>query len=314
MMLASVGMFVAWFLVGPMNIRLGETAFDAPMLALSFFVLAIAAPRASRLQSLALLSALVAVFCQSLSAIEGWVRFHLSSPPLPNPEGFHMFFVLNFSLALAGVVAALAFAASLKFRNLRLPLATLFPEVTFLDAPTELTLGVERLSNLMGVKSPQVAVVDSGEPAAFITSSKQGRTLAVSVGLLESMSPAELNACLAHELSHLKNNDLILRSFATATRIAVFAHPLGHVIEPALYRAREFQADRTASGFVGRHPLISALTKLRESQHYSNQGFEGSTGTACFLNHVSTNRLIRLFDKHPTLESRIMALKELDTN
>ena len=306
-------MFVAWFLLGPINVHLGVSALLLPTIALSALGLTVLSRRSSKVQSVALLSVLAVMFYQSLLAIAGWLHFQLDQPSLLEAEGvrhfFSLFFSVNVGLAIVGAVAAVAFGVSLEFRNLRLPLARLFPEMAFIKAPSEINRRVEILAKMMTVRPPQVAMIDSGGPAAFITSSKQGCVLAVSVGLLESLTADELDACLAHELSHLKNNDFAFRSFATAARIALFAHPLSHVIEPALYRARELMADRTAADFVGRNSLISALSKLRESQNYENAQL-GSIGTACLFNPVGANRLLRLFDKHPTLDARIRALKE----
>jgi heat shock protein HtpX len=218
------------------------------------------------------------------------------------------FYTLNVGLAAVGTVAALCVALSLELRKSHFPLTRLFPEMQFEASPLEVTRAVERLSRSMGVVPPKVTLIDSGNPAAFITRSKREYMLAVSVGLLESLSAKELDACLAHELSHVKNNDFSVRSFATSARVALFAHPLGHLIEPAVYRAREFLADRTAAGLVGRDALISALSKLRESQNYVTA--HRSIGTACLFDSVGTNPLFRLFDKHPTLEKRIRALQE----
>jgi Zn-dependent protease with chaperone function len=308
--------FVAWLLIGQMNIHLGEVALLVPTLALLILGIAVLSRRASKVQSMALLSVLGIMFYQSLSSIGGWVRFHLDPPAFLGAQGvqqiLHTFFAVNVSLAILGVVAALGFAASLEFRNLRLPLAKLFPEVTFLEGSPDINRSVERLSRLMGVEAPQISVIDSGRPAAFITSSKRRCALAVSVGLLESMSADELDACLAHELAHLRNNDFAIRSFATSARVALFAHPLSHVIEPALYRARELLADKTASEFVDRNALISALTKLYESQDYGTHEF-ASVSMACLFNRAGTTGLARLFDKHPTLETRIEALKEKES-
>jgi Zn-dependent protease with chaperone function len=306
-------MFVAWLLLGSFNMHVNESTLLLSTIALSALGLAVVARRLSRVQSVALLSVLVVMFYQSLLAIAGWLDFRLDRPSILEAEGvrhfFSVFFTLNAGLAIVGAVAAVAFGVSLEFRNLRLPLARLFPEMVFMRAPSEVTRRVETLSKMMGVRPPQVAMIDCGDPAAFITSSRQGCVLAVSVGLLESLTEDELDACLGHELSHVKNSDFAFRSFATLTRIALFAHPLSHIIEPAVYRARELMADRTAADFVGANSLISALSKLRESQNYVNEQFE-SIGMACLFNPVGTNRLTRLFDKHPTLDARIRALKE----
>ena len=237
----GIFMFVAWFLIGPLNVHVGESALLLPTIALSVLALTVMSRRSSKVQSVALLSVLVIMFYQSLLVIAGWLHFQLDGPSFLEAEGVRhfvsFFFTLNVGLAIVGTVAVVAFGVSLEFRNLRLPLAQLFPEMSFIKAPVEVTRRVEILAKMMSVRPPQVTMIDSGGPAAFITSSKQGCVLAVSVGLLESLTADELDACLAHELSHLKNNDFTFRSFATAARIALFAHPLSHIIEPALYRA-----------------------------------------------------------------------------
>jgi len=156
-------------------------------------------------------------------------------------------------------------------------------------------------------------LIDSGDPAAFITRSREGFELAVSVGLVESLSQDELAACIAHELSHVKNKDFVVRTFATSARVALFAHPLSHLIEPALYRSREFLADRTAVNLMGgRDSLVSALMKIYESQSYVTSQ-SGSVTTACLFDPASKSRFVRLFDKHPSLDARIKALGELKT-
>jgi len=314
----NVVMVVAWFLIGPLSLHhLGESALLLPTLTISILSVTFLARGSSRLQSVILLGGLALMLYQSVLTIAGWLHFDMIRSRYLEAEGvrhfFSLFFTLNVTLTVIGIVAASAFAVSLEFRNLRLPLSQLFPEMAFVQAPQELLCRVERLSSSIGVSPPQVSVIDSGNPAAFITSSKHRYVLAMSVGLLESLDDNELNACIAHELSHLKNNDFTVRSFATATRIALFAHPLSHLIEPAFYRTREFLADRTAAELVGKSPMISALAKIRESQSYANEEF-GSARLACLFNRTAGNRLTRIFDKHPALDSRIRALRELQTS
>ena len=135
--------------------------------------------------------------------------------------------------------------------------------------------------------------------------------MAVSVGLFESLNAEELEACLAHELSHLKNRDFIVRFLATMGKVGLFSRPWGYLIEPAIYRDRELLADKTAAEMLGGpKALISALTKIRESQTYEfNQS--GSIGMTCLFSLVSNNRLMQLFDKHPAISARIRALEEM---
>jgi len=307
-------MFLAWVLIGPLNIRhelwLPTLIFSA--LSITALGLTFIRKRSYRFQSIAFLAVLGIMFFESLQSIASWLHIELIDSSLVEGEAarhfLSFFFTLNVGLAAVGTVAAVCVAFSLELRKSHLPLAKLFPEMRFEVAPLEVTRSVERLSTTMGVVPPKVTLVDSGDPAAFITRSKREYVLAVSVGLLESLSAKELDACLAHELSHVKNNDFSVRSLATAARVALFAHPLSHLIEPAVYRAREFLADRTAADLSERGALVSALSKLRESQNYV--ATHGSIGTACLFGSVGTNSFFNLFAKHPTLEKRIRALQE----
>jgi heat shock protein HtpX len=307
-------MFVAWVLVGPLNIYHEPWLPTLILSTLSITVLGLAliVKGSYRFQSIAFLAVLGIMFFESLQSIASWLHIELIDSSLVEGEGVRhllsFFFTLNVGLAVLGTAAAVCVGLSLELRKSHLPLAKLFPEMRFEAAPLEVTRSVERLATTMGVGPPKVTLVDSGNPVAFITRSKREYVLAVSVGLLESLSAKELDACLAHELSHVKNNDFSVRSFATAARVALFAHPLSHLIEPAVYRAREFLADRTAADIAGRSALVSALSKLRESQNYVTA--HRSIGTACLFDSISTNPLFRLFAKHPTLEKRISALQE----
>jgi Zn-dependent protease with chaperone function len=304
-------MFAAFLLIGPFGIRHAADAlilfgFMAGALGIALV------PKYSSHQSRALMLVLAVLFYESLQSITSWLRVELTEvPALGEREALHgasFFFTMNIGLAAFGAAAAVVVVVCMEFRKTCFPLARLFPEMKFLSAPTELISSVVEISRRAGIAPPNVSVIDSGDPAAFITRSRHGFELAVSVGLLESLSRDELQACIAHELSHEKNNDFVVRSFATSARVALFAHPLSHFIEPALYRAREFLADKTAVQLVGgRDSLISALTKIRESQEYITSQ-SGSMATACLFDPASKNRFVRLFDKHPSLDSRIKAL------
>jgi heat shock protein HtpX len=315
--LPSAVMFAALLLVGPFGIHQADTLVLFGFMACALAV-ALISDRSSHQQSMALMFVLAILFYESLQSITSWLNIELMEVPmLGERETLHFvpfFFTMNVGFAIIGAAAAVIVAVYMEVRKTRFPLAKLFPEVGFVTAPTELIDSVSRISRTAGIASPNVSLIDSGDPAAFITRSRQGSELAVSVGLLESLSQDELEACIAHELSHVKNNDFAFRFFATSARVALFAHPLSHLIEPALYRAREFIADKTAVQLIGgRDSLISALTKIRESQDYVTSQ-PGSIATACLFDSASKRRVVRLFDKHPSLDARIKALKELNLN
>jgi heat shock protein HtpX len=307
-------LFAAFLLIGPFGIRhLGDSIVLFGFMG-SALAVALVSNRSSPRQSMALLFALAVLFYESLQSITSWLRIELMEVPmLGEREAVHaasFFFTMNVGLSAIGVAAALVVAISLEVRKTCFPLASLFPEVEFLPASTNLKRSVANIARKAGIALPNVSLIDSGGLAAFITRSRHGFELAVSVGLIESLSQGELEACVAHELSHVKNNDFVVRSFATSARVALFAHPLSHLIEPALYRAREFLADKTAVQLVGGgESLVSALTKIRESQDYLASPQSGSIAAACLFDPTGRNSLVRLFDKHPSLDARIKALK-----
>ena len=309
-------MFAAFFLIGPFGLRNRVASLVAFGLVANSLMIALVSKRSSRRQSTALLFALAILFYENVQSVAAWLHIELSAVPILGVREALNFgsvlFTLNVGLAVVGAAAALVVGLSLELRKSSLPLAKLFPEMEFSSAPAELTRSVRKMSGEAGIMPPGVSLIDSGDPAAFITRSRDGYVLALSVGLIESLSQSEIEACIAHELSHVKNHDFTVRSLATAARVALFSHPLGHVIEPAVYRAREFLADKTAVKLVGgKEALISALTKIRESQDYLNSQ-PTSIATACLFNSPRRIHLLRLFDKHPCLDSRIDALRELD--
>jgi heat shock protein HtpX len=316
--LPGVLVFAAFFLIGPFGIHNEVATLVVFGLTAGALAVALTSNRSSHRQSIALLAVLAVLFFENLQSITAWLHIELMEMrTLGVRETLNFvsfFFTMNVGLAVIGAAAAAIVAVSLEVRKTRFPLAKLFPEMRFSTAPTELINSVADISKAAGIAPPDVSLIDSGDPAAFITRSRNGSVLAVSVGLIESLSRDELEACIAHELSHIKNNDFAVRSFATAARVALFAHPLSHLIEPAIYRAREFLADKTAVQLVGgRDSLISALTKIRESQDYITSQ-PRSVATACLFDPASSTRFLRVFDKHPGLDARVKALRELNLN
>jgi len=303
---------LVWFLLGPLHVHGLPGIFAPLMIIVMLFALAsgVFLKRSFRGRSITLLCVLVLMFYQTLQLIVMGVQFELTHSDLVSVgirHFFSIFFDINLGLAIIGVVAASGVAAYLEFGKARLPLTRLFPEYRFLAAPMQIQRIVKRLASKAGVQPPQVSLIDSGIPWAFITRSRKGFVLAVSIGLLEALQPAEVQACLAHEISHLKNNDFALRFFATFAKVGLFTRPLSYLIEPAIYRAREHLADRTASSLVGGSgPLVSALRKIREA-HYEI-ATPSSVEMACLF-RTNKDRWFGMFDKQPTLDARINALQ-----
>jgi heat shock protein HtpX len=170
-----------------------------------------------------------------------------------------------------------------------------------------LTDTVKRLATSAGIECPSLCLVDSGTPSAFTVRTRRKYTIALSIGLLESFDRTEVEACLAHEIGHIKNRDFALRTFVTMARMALFARVLSYFVEAAFYRARELLADRTAALLMGGPgPLISALEKL-QNDNYADERLTGSA--ICFFEPKQS--IFRLLNKHPSLTTRIRLLKEM---
>jgi heat shock protein HtpX len=161
--------------------------------------------------------------------------------------------------------------------------------VTASEAPT-LHAVLEKLAGLADVPKPRAAVIESGVPNAFAAGrSPQRSTVAITRGLVDRLEPEEIEAVLAHELSHIANRDgavMTLASFPAVTlreaigsapwKMWVFGFPLmllacvyyvvGLGIMLTISRCREFSADRGAVLLTGApEQLMSALQKIAGS-------------------------------------------------
>lgn len=300
---------LTWFLIGPPMPEPSTIVFIA-----SILIVAMALRSSFRYRTIALLAILGIMLLESLQFAFVALGFHPPAPP-PFRGGvwdFSNFFVLNLGLTIIGALAAVCAAAYIEFGKSRISVAKMFPELGFLDAPIQVRSVVENLARSAGVQPPEVCLIDSGTPSAFTIRSKRRYVVAVSIGLLESLDKEEVEACLAHEISHLKNKDFRWRFIATVAKVALFAKPLSHLIEPAVYRAREFLADRTAAMLIGGPgALISALSKLEESQSLGSSAFPEAV---CMCNLNSGSGFFRILDKHPDIRARIRALQEMYTS
>ncbi len=203
---------------------------------------------------------------------------------------------------------------------------------------------VKRQAEKAGIGMPEVAVYDSPEMNAFATGMNRNNALvAVSTGLLRNMREEEVEAVLAHEVSHIANGDmvtmtliqgvvntfvifmarLIAGAISNATRssdseesesgglaymITVFVLEmifgvLASTIVMWFSRQREYRADAGAAKLVGANKMVAALERLRNN-HESQ--LEGSMMAFGIANKPAASEL---FMSHPPLEKRIAALK-----
>ena len=200
---------------------------------------------------------------------------------------------------------------------------------------------VEGLCIAGGLPKPRLYVVHDPSPNAFATGRNPTHAaIAVTTGLLERMNRVELEGVVAHELSHIKNYDILVSTLAvTMVGVIAIAADMGvrflwfgmgrsrndqgdsraaRVMQSAVSRKRETLAD--VSGVeLTRYPpgLISALEKLRDD--YTVVGSTSHATAHLWIEQPQAMqesegrfaRLNRMFDTHPPLEERIALLREL---
>ncbi len=199
-------------------------------------------------------------------------------------------------------------------------------------------------------KMPEVAIYQSQELNAFATGpSKNDSLVAVSSGLLSSMSSSEVEGVLAHEVSHITNGDMvsmallqgvintlaifigrilakmvmellktdsILIYFVLISVFEILLTLLGSIGVYKFSRWREFRADKGGARLAGKEKMISALQALQRYSDINNLAFQQNTSvesrkldTFKISGKQKTSLVARLFSSHPPLEKRIRALE-----
>jgi len=150
---------------------------------------------------------------------------------------------------------------------------------------------LSRKMNIEGVDLREATVGN-----AFSLSNNGLKVVAVSPEMVTSMSSAEVEAVIAHELSHLKNNDSQEKGFA---RLAF--DPILHLVEAAVHRERELLADQSSVKYTEKPlALASALLKVHSAYHPYSPG----PGAGLFVGHNSKG----LLSRYPDLDQRVQLL------
>jgi heat shock protein HtpX len=208
---------------------------------------------------------------------------------------------------------------------------------------------VHRLATRAGIPMPRVYVIPSETPNAFATGrNPQHAVVAVTEGIMRILDEEELEGVLAHELSHVKNRDVLISTVAAtlAGAITYLAHmaqwaamfggrsrdddeggsnPIAMIllavlapiaallVQMAVSRSREFQADATGARVAGRPwGLAKALEKLQmANQAMPMADATPATAHLFIVNPLSGQTLMRLFSTHPPLEERIARLRAM---
>jgi heat shock protein HtpX len=233
-------------------------------------------------------------------------------------------------VALALVAATVAQYGSASGLLLRSVGATFVP-------PSDRAYGhVERLAALAGISPPRLASVDSSEANAFAVGTRRHDSVVVTTrGLRERLSASELNAVLAHEVSHIANGDTSLMTAVTVPKTVglllvtggesgagyflwLFMWPLGlplfgigSLLSLTMSRYREFAADRGSALLTGEpEQLMSALTKLADAPipHRDVRQLD-PVEALCIV--PTRDRRYELFMDHPPIEKRLEHLSTI---
>jgi Zn-dependent protease with chaperone function len=139
---------------------------------------------------------------------------------------------------------------------------------------------------------------------AFSLENKGRKIVAVSPELVSSMSSAEVEAVIAHELSHLKNKDSREKGLARLAKFAFVFDPVLHLVEAAVHRERELLADRLSVRYTQKPlALASALLKVHSAFHARLPG----PGTGLFVGQKGKGVLSR----YPDLNQRVQLLIDM---
>ena len=200
---------------------------------------------------------------------------------------------------------------------------------------------VQRCAQQAGIGMPEVGVFESPEMNAFATGARRDNALvAVSTGLLNSMTPAEAEAVIGHEITHVANGDMVTLTLIQGvlnTFVIFLSRVIGYIVDRVILknqrgyglgytvaiivsqlvlgilasmivmwfsRYREFRADAGGAKLSGRSNMIAALERLGQGHAESLPEKMAAFGIA-----GGSKGLMRLFMTHPPLEERIAALR-----
>jgi heat shock protein HtpX len=245
------------------------------------------------------------------------------------------------------VVIAAALAAVQLFGSDKLALHAMGArEVTPQEAP-ELHAMIERLCIQADLPKPKVAVAQTEMPNAFaIGRSQKSATVCATTGIMKLLSAAELEGVMAHELTHVKNRDVMIMTIASffasvaamilqfgflfgggghsddedgpgifaIIMISLVVYVVSFVLMMALSRYREFVADRGAALVTGRpSALASALRKISSGMdRIPQQDLRVANELSAFFIASPKASFAGLFATHPPMEQRIARLMEYE--
>ena len=221
-------------------------------------------------------------------------------------------------------------------------------EATKKDYP-EYHVMVEDICKKAGLPKPRLYIVPSTTPNAFATGrNPKHAAVACTEGILQLLSKEELKGVLSHEMSHIKNRDILITTIAATIAgiisyvammarwaaifggmggrdnngrgnifgflvIAILAPIIALILQLAISRSREYLADHTGAKLIKNPlPLADALQKLETANKHHPMKFGNPATSSLFIvNPFSGRALLQLFSTHPPLAERVRRLKEM---
>lgn len=206
---------------------------------------------------------------------------------------------------------------------------------------------VAKQAKIVGIKPPEVAIFPSTQMNAFATGmSKNTALVAVSQGLLDTMTQGEIEAVIGHEMSHVANGDMVTLTLIQGvvnTFVVFLSRIIGHVVDRMILknehgygigyfvttivaqivlsilaaiivmyfsRKREFVADTGGADLAGHQNMINALKRLAQKEPEALPEQLAAFG----IGENPKKSLMHLWSSHPPIEDRIAALEQRATN
>lgn len=255
-----------------------------------------------------------------------------------DPSSYAGLLIFSFIFGFAGAIISLLMSKTMAKQSVGAQTITTPRN----EAESWLLQTVGRQAQMLGIKMPEVAIYQAQEMNAFATGAfKNSALVAVSTGLMQQMNRDEVEAVLAHEMSHVNNGDMVTLALlqGLANTFVIFfsrlvanvvinaiskdsdnARGLYYIVYMALQvafmtlgnivifwfsRKREYAADSGSAQLVGSRKMIAALRKLQQP-HGPEKGLPDSIEAF----GIASEKKDSLFSTHPSLENRIAALEQ----
>lgn len=253
----------------------------------------------------------------------------------------------NLMFGQLGVIIAIAVGLALNgfsyFFSDKIVLASYGAQVVTEQEAPELYGMVAKLAQRAGLPMPRVAIIPEATPNAFATGRNPDHAVvAVTEGIMRTLSRQELEGVLAHEIAHVKNRDILIGSLAAVLAqaimllgnlagwfmprdeegrpnvlvgllIMIFAPVAAMLLQMAISRSREYMADAYAAHLTGRPDMLaSALARISGyNEAYPMPKAEPATAHMMIVNPLAGGGIGSLFSTHPPIARRIEALNRM---